>query len=268
MLKTIKKLTHQLLLKRHRTIVNTTSATHLREFFSMVQPVVTGSPLIRLGADGDGGYLIPDDLEGIGACFSPGVSLLSDFELNLAKRGIPCFLTDYSVEKAPLSHPLIHFEKKFLGLDDNDVFSRLGTWMSRHAPTNTDLILQMDIEGAEYDVLFDLPEHMLEKYRILVIEFHHLDRLISSEGFLLLNLIFKKLNKYFKVVHIHPNNCAPSYVYQDFEIPPIMEFTFLRRDRLTPSTAVPLFPHALDMQNIPSLPDVHLPSCWQKNSGT
>jgi hypothetical protein len=265
MLKTIKKLTHELLLKRHRIIVNTTSDTRLREFFNMVRPVATSQALIRLGGAGDGGYLVPDDLEGISACFSPGVSILSDFELNLADRGIPCFLTDYSVDQAPLHHPLIHFEKKFLGLEDNDIFSRLETWMSRHAPTGNDFILQMDIEGAEYEVLFDLPEHLLEKYRILVIEFHHLDRLISAEGFLLLDLIFKKLNKYFKVVHIHPNNCAPSYVYQEFEIPPIMEFTFLRRDRITPSTSTPVFPHALDKQNIPSLPDVHLPQCWHKN---
>lgn len=268
MLKTVKKLAHQWLSKRDRTIVDTTSVAQLLGFFSMVRPVATGLPLIRLGGSGDGGYLVPDDLDGISACFSPGVSLLSDFELNLAERGIPCFLTDYSVEQAPLTHPLIHFEKKFLGLDDNDVFSRLDTWMSRHAPADADFVLQMDIEGAEYDVLFDLSEQRLKQYRILVIEFHHLDRLISSEGFHLLNLIFKKLDKFFKVVHIHPNNCAPAYIYKEFEIPPIMEFTFLRRDRITPSTTTPMFPHPLDQQNIPSLPDVHLPQCWQRHSGT
>jgi hypothetical protein len=36
-------------------------------------PVEGGHPLIRVGPDGDGGYLLPDDLSGIVACFSPGV---------------------------------------------------------------------------------------------------------------------------------------------------------------------------------------------------
>lgn len=265
MLKTIKKLTYQLLLKRHRTIVNTTSATHLREFFNMVRPVVTNHPLIRLGCEGDGGYLVPDDLDGISACFSPGVSVLSDFELALARRGVPCFLTDHSVERAPSIHPLIHFEKKFLGLADDDIFSRIDTWMSRHAPTGSEFLLQMDIEGAEYDVLFDMADSTLEKYRILVIEFHHLDRLITTEGFHLLNLIFKKIDRYFKVVHIHPNNCAPAYVYEGFEIPPVMEFTFLRRDRIRVHHTANKFPHELDHINIDEISDVPLPRCWYRN---
>lgn len=36
--------------------------------------------LIRLGPNGDGGYLVPDDLTGIEACFSPGVCATSEFE--------------------------------------------------------------------------------------------------------------------------------------------------------------------------------------------
>lgn len=34
-------------------------------------------PLIRLGGNSGGGYIIPDDLENISACFSPGVSDIS-----------------------------------------------------------------------------------------------------------------------------------------------------------------------------------------------
>jgi hypothetical protein len=41
---------------------------------------VTDVPLIRLGADGDGGYLVPDDLEDVAACFSPGVDDRASFE--------------------------------------------------------------------------------------------------------------------------------------------------------------------------------------------
>lgn len=262
MQKIIKKIVHQLLLRRQRCIVPTTSPSLLRNFFKMVHPVSTNHPLIRIGCDGDGGYLVPDDLEGITACFSPGVSTVADFELSLAERGIPCYLADYSVERAPVQHPLISFEKKFLGLQNNEIFTTLDAWVAAHTPNRTDFLIQMDIEGAEYDVLFDVSEETLRKCRILVIEFHHLDRLINNEGFRFLNLIFTKLDKYFKVLHIHPNNCAPSYTYDEFEIPPIMEFTFLRRDRISSESTIQKFPHKLDRANLPNRSDVELPSCW------
>lgn len=60
---------------------------------------------------GDGGYLIPDDLEGISACFSPGVDDRATFETSLIARGIPCFLADASVDKAPIDGDMIHFTK-------------------------------------------------------------------------------------------------------------------------------------------------------------
>ena len=43
-------------------------------------PVKTEHELIRIGGSKDGGYLVPNDLSGIQACFSPGVSDLADFK--------------------------------------------------------------------------------------------------------------------------------------------------------------------------------------------
>jgi hypothetical protein len=52
----------------------------VREFIAKLHPLTTEHPLIRMG-EGDGGYLIPDDLNGITACFSPGVDNRATFEL-------------------------------------------------------------------------------------------------------------------------------------------------------------------------------------------
>lgn len=46
----------------------------------LLSPWHAGHEMIRLGEDRDGGYLVPDDLDGIRACFSPGVDLASHFE--------------------------------------------------------------------------------------------------------------------------------------------------------------------------------------------
>ena len=42
--------------------------------FQILQPKPTPIPLIRVGDGSDGSYLIPDDLEGISGCLSPGVN--------------------------------------------------------------------------------------------------------------------------------------------------------------------------------------------------
>ena len=55
------------------------------------------------GPDGDGGYLVPDDLEGIVACFSPGVSNVAGFEKDCALKGMKVFMADASVEARPRS---------------------------------------------------------------------------------------------------------------------------------------------------------------------
>ena len=48
--------------------------------------------LIRVGSKNDGGYLVPDDLKNINACFSPGVDLNVSFETDLALKKIHLFV--------------------------------------------------------------------------------------------------------------------------------------------------------------------------------
>ena len=71
----------------------------IEEFLQNINVFKTN--LIRLGNEGDGGYLIPDDLNGIEACFSPGVADNVNFEKALAERKIPSYLLDKSINKLP-----------------------------------------------------------------------------------------------------------------------------------------------------------------------
>jgi len=47
----------------------------LADFLRRVRPVTTDHELVRIGEARDGGYLLPDDLEGISYCFSPRESI-------------------------------------------------------------------------------------------------------------------------------------------------------------------------------------------------
>lgn len=89
-----------------------TDGPSVRSLFTCQHPLATGHPLIRLGSQGDGCYLVLEDLESIAAYFSPGVDDRASFESSLIQRGIPCYLDDGSVDRAPIALPLVHFAKK------------------------------------------------------------------------------------------------------------------------------------------------------------
>ena len=87
----------------------------------------------------------------------------------------------------------------------------------------------MDIEGSEYEVILSLPDRLLDQFRIVVIEFHNLDRLFDA--FRRSSSCFERLCGSFYVTHIHPNSQDGSLRCGDLEIPRSMEFTFLNKKR-------------------------------------
>jgi hypothetical protein len=229
-----------------------------------LHPVVTSRELVRIGGLGDGGYLVPNDLEGIKACFSPGVSTTADFEEHLAEaHQIRSYLADYSVNDAPIHHSLFDFEKKFLSSKNDGMHIRLEVWFNQKesGDSDCDYLLQMDIEGAEYRVLIDTPSYILKKFRIIVIEFHSLEMIFNDQEREFLDAIFDKILENFGVVHIHPNNNSSVYRAGDIEVPGVLEFTFYRRDRIIAKSGELEFPHELDRKNAQK-PDIVLPRVW------
>lgn len=242
--------------------VDQTGADQVSRLIKQLHPLKTDKKLIRLGPAGDGGYLVPDDLEGIAACFSPGVNRISGFEEDCAERGIRAFLADASVEQPPAMHELFHFTKKFLGATTRDDYVRLDDWVEESLPGNTsDLMLQMDIEGFEYEVLLSSSSSLIRRFRVIVIEFHQLDQLWNRPFFTLVDSVFNKLLETHACVHIHPNNCRSPLIKDGLVIPPMMEFTFLRKDRIEESSFQYEFPHPLDADNTAN-PSLVLPECW------
>src|SRR6218665_2031855 len=191
----------------------------LENFFNLVRPVETQCPLVRIGGHGDGGYLLPDDFSGISVCFSPGVGPTSAFEEDLAGRGIKSFLADYSVDKPASENAMFHFEKKFIGSYHDDKQMTLESWVNRNHADSSDLILQMDIEGNEYEVISHASQELLTRFRIIAIEFHELDELFCSFGLRIIQSAFAKLLKNFSVVHLHPNNCGCLARFKEYALP-------------------------------------------------
>ena len=232
----------------------------------LMRPTPSPTPLIRLGPAGDGGYLVPDDLEDIKACFSPGVSDEAGFELAFANRGVPCFLADASVPEEPVKHENIFFDPLFLGpISDSKKFISLKDWVDQKSVESGDLILQMDIEGAEYEVLSSAPAALLKRFRLIAIELHNFEFILtnklSAQSFeAFLNLLLE----YFEVVHIHPNNNRRPVFHKGIEIPPVIEMTLLRKDRFLGKQSLgPVsLPHPLDSDNSPRRKHLTFSSDW------
>lgn len=248
-------------------IVEQTKIFELKDFFKMVSPRETNRSLIRVGPNGDGGYLIPDDLVNISSCFSPGVDLESGFELDLANKGLKIFLADYSVKMPVINHRNFFFMKKYIGSYGNDLYMTLDTWVDTVLPSdkNSDLILQMDIEGFEYESIFSISDKLLKRFRIIVVEFHYMERLFERNWYKKYSRIFKKLTEHHTVVHIHPNNQSKVFKYKNFEIPGLLEFTFYRNDRISNEEFTLSFPHELDRKNVERKNDIFLPKCWYEH---
>ncbi len=229
-------------------------------------PLATGIALARYGAAHDGGYLVPEDLRDLAACFSPGVGDSAQFERDLLDRaGIPSHLADHSVDGPPDGFEPRSFTRRFLGAVDDETSITLDSWVRASADfaTGRDLMLQMDIEGDEYVTLLAASEEVLRRFRILVVEIHDVESWGDPAFFRIVQSFFDRLLAQFWVVHNHPNNCCGLVNLGGFAAPRVFELTFLRKDRARPQGYCGPFPHPLDAPNLPGRDDLVLPARWQ-----
>jgi hypothetical protein len=245
------------------------------EILETLKPKPCPVKLVRIGGEHDGAYLIPDDLNGIDACLSPGVNNFKYFEDELTTTyGVKCHMCDYSSDLDSFATPLINgmqtFEKKWLDIDSGVNSISLEDWVQKYSPNlHDDLILQMDIEGAEYRNILAASITLLTRFRIIVIELHGLDafsdpELLGKE----IGPLVQKLDATHICVHAHPNNCCGEMLDEDsgMNIPKVIELTYLRRDRFTGDSRMyyqPQLPNPLDIAcNTNHLPCIHLNEKW------
>ena len=242
---------------------------------SVMRPKPSPVPLVRIGGDWDGAYLVPDDLEGVAACFSPGVNNWKAFEDELvADHGIPCHMCDRSSDVEAFATPLVPgrqtFLKKWLDVNGATDSIALAAWVEMQAPGTADLLLQMDIEGAEYRNLLGTPDDVLRRFRIVVLELHGLEAARDDARFEeQLGPLLRKLDHHFICVHAHPNNCCGEVQLPGtaLNLPRVIELSFLRRDRFPaatdPAWPAPVLPHPLDIRrNTDAQPPLFLNAAW------
>jgi len=250
-------------------IAEKTDFRRVQALIQSLHPINCDKQLIRIGSPKDGGYLVPDDFSGIEHCFSPGVAYASDLEYECAERGMNVYMADKSVDSPALDHERFHFTKKYIGVTTNEGFMTLDDWVADSVSDSTsELFLQIDIEGFEYEVFLAASDSLMRRFRIIVAEFHRLDHLWDEPFFKLASRAYEKILQTHSCVHAHPNNGRGTVKTRGIETPLNMEFTFLRKDRIYGSSYAANFPHILDSDNVESATPIVLPSCWYGGSSS
>lgn len=250
----------------HSDLTNESDTDEIIDAIKLTVPVGCSKPLIRIGGDKDGAYLIPNDLNDIDACFSPGTDYTKSFEDELAKKyQIKSFMSDASVKTSSLK--LIEgyqfFQEKWISDFNYKNTMTLSNWIkSVNLDNPKNLILQMDIEGSEYSSLIQTSESCLKKFKILAIEFHNLDYL-KNERFLNQRFVpvLRRILQNFDCVHAHANNASPCFEIGDYKIPRTLELTFYRKD-CNHGEKKRHIPHKKDIVNAPSHPPIVLGKPW------
>lgn len=237
------------------------SKKELLAFFNTLNPINNGHKLIRIGSSSDGGYLSPNDLNEIDWCISPGVALNWDFEEMLWRDlNIPSYMLDYSVDLPSNLNFDYKFEKKFIGTINCCHSITIDTLLEKEPFLGAnELLLQMDIEGDEYLSLLNTSEKNWNRFRVAIIEFHNLDRIIEVDFFeSVIKKLFVKISQTHDIVHLHANNAGGTFKLQGMDFPKIIEVTLHRKDRLIKNLGNNPVPNVLDVRNSLTSPEIPL----------
>ncbi len=223
-----------------------------REFelnYEKFRPTRIYENLMRIGGSNDGGYLIPNITVSFDGLISPGVGESSKFELEFSQNQIKTVLLDASVvEPSNLPNNFL-FLPKFLSSFDSSNLISLSTLVQNYFQKCNNLVLQMDIEGSEYEVLNNLEESDFDPFGLILIEFHNLEKIRrTGERAKILDAL-ELLSREFVLVHSHANNAGGFFVHRYRKYPQVLETTWARKGLVTVLCGKSELPHPLDQDN-------------------
>lgn len=180
----------------------------------------------RLGANGDGGYVIGKLNGGYDCYISAGVSDEESFSRDFIKMYNLTNQNSFAFDGTITNYPYqftknITFYKVNISPIKDDNNANLSYFMNNF----NNIFLKMDIEGAEFDWLLSLTDDNLSKFKQIAIELHDL----NGDGFGCTKdkklSCLQKLSKTHYIIHAHANN----YNKIINNIPDVIELTYVRK---------------------------------------
>jgi hypothetical protein len=234
------------------------------EIKDILKPYKTNSKKTRLGRKQDGGYVI-NEIPNIkyDALYSYGSDNLIEFEREFyAKFGVNSYTYDHTINGITNKPDYVSFFKEGVSgvpnpnLPTNTIESHI---IRNNHQDCSNLFMQMDIEGSEWETLLFSKFSVLHKFSQIVIELH-LDNVYLK----IVLEVLKKLNQIFVCTHVHGNN-NPIHPWVDINFPQVIEVTYVRRDLVEIyDVDMDIYPSELDYPNRVGYPD--LPLDWWKHT--
>jgi hypothetical protein len=231
--------------------------------FDLLTPMdVVGGKKIRLGGSSDGSYVtIEPELKNNndGIAYSFGISTSDPWSMEMAERGYNVFQYDGTIENSPDNHPMIHFFKFMItgSPDTKPDEKNLKQILNDHGHHEKNIMLNIDIEGAEWDFFDSITKEEMLQFEQIIVEFHGFSLNDNDQEKM---SILKKINETHQCIHLHGNNCAPVIILKDLNLlPTVMEASYIRKDpHYEFIKCCDEFPGKLDFPNAPFLPDIYL----------
>ena len=194
------------------------------------QELVKSDLIYRVGSELDGGYVM-GKISNQKFAISIGVGRDVSWDEAIAKQGINVHMFDHTVKKPPTSFKNSKFYKigirssktkksrKLLLLEE--ILHKIGL------EDKENLILKIDIEGAEWDILAEVDASTLTKFDHIIIEFHDLDLSNLNQ-----REILEKLKVNHSIIHVNPNNYSKISSFDGYLIPNVLEITYVKNELL------------------------------------
>ena len=235
---------------------------------------IKNKSFVRVGrAECDGGYIMVDDFErsknlGGGVAYSFGISEDVTWDSDMAKNNFEIYMYDPTIDGLPEQNPKFHFFKEGIAGEKNPEKSldTLENFIKRNGhEKNSNMILKMDVEGAEWGFLDTVSEDILNRFDQIVFEFHDLIQHKTSEEMNRQIKLLEKLNKTHSAVHVHGNNNGNLLQVEDVGcFPDVLEVSYVRSEFYELEDDENIFlPIPLDKPNHSALRDYNL-GYWNK----
>ena len=227
-----------------------------QRLFELIQPVaIMNCDLKRFGEPNDGGYALCANLLSFSqGAYSYGISGYDGWGCDVSTaikakvHQYDCF--DTRQPACPSGEPVFHAECVAASsvTDNGKVFDSIDSQITRNGDAGKNLVVKMDVEGAEWDSLLGASESTLSRIDQLAIEFHY----VGDPKFV---KVLERLKQHFYVAHLHFNNFSCRTGIEPF--PALAYEVLFVSKRLTSlaSAGTPPGLSAFDAPNDPTSPD-------------
>jgi hypothetical protein len=222
---------------------------------------VKGMELTRVGGPNDGGYVtfLPS---GPSTAVSLGVGPNVSWDQHMVAMGHHVEMFDPTISRPPQKVRGANFHR--IGVEGNLEHNLnldlrpLKSLREFCAPINRNLILKVDVEGAEWKAFANTTPSELQNYETILVEFHDLNQLMHHDKFDLIQLAISNICETHIPIHIHANNYSELKRYGNYWFPDAIEVSFFIKQKELKLELAKTIRSLHDSPNCAQLPDFNI----------